>query len=187
MVVERLQNQVPAPDALGGRTVFPRRLDALFDDWFDRVYRFCLARTGSVVRAEEAASETFADAARLFADGRGDEVSEPWLFSVARRRVIDQWRSAERHRRRLEQIVANTPLVPVGPAEPVELSDDEHVRQALDALPERQRAAIVLRYVEEFSVTEVAEALEVGYQAAESLLARGRRGFVDAYQQARQR
>jgi RNA polymerase sigma-70 factor (ECF subfamily) len=69
----------------------------------------------------------------------------------------------------------------------VELSDDEHVRQALDALPERQRAAIVLRYVEEFSVTEVAEALEVGYQAAESLLARGRRGFVDAYQQARQR
>lgn len=184
MVVERLHNQVPAPDALGGQSVFPRRLEVLFDEWFVRIYQFCAARTGSVSRAEDAASETFADAARLFADGRGDEVSEAWLFTVARRRVIDQWRSAERHRQRLERVVVTTPLTPAGPDDPAGLDDDERVRDALGALPERQRAAIVLRYVEEFSVAEVADALEVGYEAAESLLARGRRGFVEAYRKA---
>ncbi|MEM8745746.1 MAG: sigma factor-like helix-turn-helix DNA-binding protein, partial [Actinomycetota bacterium] len=56
---------------------------------------------------------------------------------------------------------------------------------ALASLPERQRAAVVLRYVEEYSVSEVAEALDVGYEAAESLLARGRRGFVEAHRKAR--
>ncbi len=185
MIVARLPQRIAVPSGADGHLEVPRPLESLFEDWFDRIHQFCLSRTASATRAEEAAAETFADAARLFAEGRGDEVTQAWLFTVARRRVIDQWRSAERHRRRLERVVASTPATPSSPIAPIEFDDDEQVRTALASLPERQRAAIVLRYVEEFSVAEVAEALEVGYEAAESLLARGRRGFVTAHREAR--
>ncbi|MEM9747481.1 MAG: sigma-70 family RNA polymerase sigma factor [Actinomycetota bacterium] len=181
----RLRQRIPAPAAAGEQAELPHALDALFDAWFTRIHQFCLSRTASPTRAEDAASETFADAARMFADGRGDEVTEAWLFTVARRRVIDQWRSSERHRRRLGRVIASTPSMPTGPSAPIEFDEDEAVRAALASLPERQRAAVVLRYVEEYSVSEVAEALDVGYEAAESLLARGRRGFVEAHRKAR--
>ena len=72
------------------------RLSALFSAEFDVVYRYCLARTGSPSQAEEAVSESFADAARMFASGRGDQVNRPWLLAVARNRVIDTWRANER-------------------------------------------------------------------------------------------
>lgn len=51
------------------------------------------------------------------------------------------------------------------------------VRAALAQLPERQRAAIVLRHFEEYSNPEIAEALSVSVEAVESLLARGRRAL----------
>ena len=54
---------------------------------------------------------------------------------------------------------------------------------ALERLPDRQRAALVLRYLDEFSVTEVADAMDLTYTAVESLLARGRRSFATAYRQ----
>lgn len=185
VIVARLRQRIAALSGADGHLEVPRALESLFEDRFDRIHQFCLSRTASATRAEDAAAETFADAARLFAAGRGDEVTEAWLFTVARRRVIDQWRSAERHRRRLERLVASTPSNSTSPIAPIEFEDDEDVRTALVSLPERQRAALVLRYVEEFSVAEVAEALEVGYEAAESLLARGRRGFVTAHRKAR--
>ncbi|MFM9889007.1 MAG: sigma-70 family RNA polymerase sigma factor [Burkholderiales bacterium] len=50
----------------------------------------------------------------------------------------------------------------------------ERVRQALAALPVRQRAALVLRYYEERSQAEAAGLLGVSEGALESLLSRGR-------------
>ena len=49
------------------------------------------------------------------------------------------------------------------------------VDAALQALPDRQRAALVMCHYQGHSQTEAAEALEVSVEAVESLLARGRR------------
>lgn len=51
------------------------------------------------------------------------------------------------------------------------------VREALDALPERQRAAVALCYFEEVSGQDAAKALNVSVSALESLLVRGRRSL----------
>ena len=47
-------------------------------------------------------------------------------------------------------------------------------------LPERQRQAVSLRHIEELSNPEIAEILEVGVDAVESLTARGKRGLKAA-------
>jgi len=54
------------------------------------------------------------------------------------------------------------------------------LEQALSALPDRQRQAVVLRHLEGLSNPEIAEVMEVGVEAVESLVARGKRGLVAA-------
>ena len=49
------------------------------------------------------------------------------------------------------------------------------LRGALAQLPERQRQAVILRHLEGLSNPQIAEVMEIGVEAVESLLARARR------------
>ncbi len=172
-----MNRQVPGRDRLTRAD-----LVALYEANVDDLYRFCLARTGSQVVAEDATAEAFVAAARSFAAGRGSEIDRPWLFVVARRRIVDQWRSADRNRKRIERFRAAAPGERSARGDPSDVDEtSEHVLAALQSLPSRQRAALTLRYLDECSVAEVAAALHIEYRAAESLLARGRRGFSKAW------
>jgi RNA polymerase sigma-70 factor (ECF subfamily) len=51
---------------------------------------------------------------------------------------------------------------------------------ALDTLPDRQREAVVLRHIEGLSNPEIAQVLEIGVEAVESLTARGKRALAQA-------
>ncbi len=161
-----------------------QRLADLFDREFDAVYRYCLARTGDVAAADDAASEAFLAASRAVANGKGDDVDRPWLFVVAKNRMVDQWRSNERQRNRISKLMQlkrpEWSSASLGDFEPdTDLS--EQVIAALTSLPQRHRAALTLRYLDECSVSEVAQHLELGYTATESLLARARRSFAAAW------
>jgi RNA polymerase sigma-70 factor (ECF subfamily) len=151
-------------------------LSALFDAEFGGIYGFLVARCGSTAVAEDVAAETFVEAARAVTAGRIAEVTRSWLYMVARRRLIDHWRADERHRRRLERLRLQRSTRPLG-----DLLEDEMVLAALQSLPTRQRAALTLRYLDECSVAEVADTLDVSYRAAESLLSRAKVNFRSAY------
>ena len=164
------------PDVVLGRD----RLAELFESTFDDLFRYCLARTANRAVAEEAASEAFLAAARTVASGRGD-VDRAWLFVVARNRIVDGWRSAERRRRRFASLVALRRDV----EEDSDVADrlGEVVVDVMRQLPERQRAALALRYLDGCTVGEVAVELGIEYTAAESLLARGRRNFTTMWKE----
>lgn len=53
------------------------------------------------------------------------------------------------------------------------------LQAALTQLPERQRQAVVLRHIEGFSNPEIAEVMDIGVEAVESLTARGKRRLAD--------
>lgn len=162
-------------------------LQRLYRGEVKSVYGYLLARCGNPHVAEDLTTETFLNAADRFAAGRGEEVSGAWLMTVAKRRLVDHFRQAASQHRRIERFGRELGLVP--PAMPDDPADDdtEAVRRrvlgALESLPERHRAALALRYLDEHTVSEVADMLDVGYQAAESLLARARRGFVVAFEE----
>ena len=158
------------------------RLTELFDCNVDDLYRFCLARSGDPEMAADATSEVFLAAARLASEGRGVIVDRAWLFTVAKRRLIDQWRTASRELRRMERLGgARARNLGGDLGDEVRFVSAAEVVQALASLPDRQRAALTLRYLDECSVSEVASALSIEYSAAESLLARGRRSFEQAW------
>jgi RNA polymerase sigma-70 factor (ECF subfamily) len=152
------------------------QLGRLFDEELDSVHGFLVARCGSTQIAEDVTGDVFVEAARRVAEGRGKEVTASWLMTVARRRLIDHWRRSATRSRTVESLARMRP-----PASAEGDDMDDRALAALSSLPDRQRAALTLRYLEEFSVSEIAEALCIGYQAAESLLARARRSFANAY------
>lgn len=53
------------------------------------------------------------------------------------------------------------------------------LQDALNRLPERQKQAVVLRHIEGLSNPEIAEIMEVGVEAVESLTARGKRALAN--------
>ena len=54
------------------------------------------------------------------------------------------------------------------------------LNEALASLPDRQRQAVVLRHIEGLSNPEIAEVMQIGVEAVESLTARGKRALAAA-------
>ena len=150
------------------------RDEAAFRAWYDatlpRVYGYLLLRTGRDHQvAEDLTQETFAEfvRSRHRYDGRTDLV--PWIIGIARHRLADHYRRAERRQRSLLRFVTERER-----PQPIFERSGDPILEALDALPPAQRAAVVLRYVDDLPVREVARLLHRSESATESLLSRAR-------------
>jgi RNA polymerase sigma-70 factor (ECF subfamily) len=100
-----------------------------------------------------------------------------WLYRVLYNLCMDQLRSrrVEASERLDGEFAESVPDETPGGEERLSgLQREARVREAMDRLPVRQRAAIVLCYYEERSQVEAAALLGVSEGALESLLSRGR-------------
>lgn len=123
----------------------------------DRVYRYCLARTGNVHDAEDLVAEAFArylvEAERV---RTGRELA--WLYAVAR-----NLRSNERRRdARLEL----REIVPETGAEAEATLADEPLWNAVRSLPKRQQHVVYLKVLEDRTYADVARLLGTSEAAA---------------------
>ena len=122
------------------------------------VLRVCRALLGPT-DAADAWSETFLSALRAYPHLRPGSNVRAWLVTIAHRKAIDQLRGATRRPRPSGDL----PEIPTvdQPPEP-----DDELRAALDTLPDKQRRAVIYRYLADLSYTEVAELLECSPSAA---------------------
>jgi RNA polymerase sigma-70 factor (ECF subfamily) len=150
--------------------------DLAFRAWYEatlpQVYAYLFHRCGrDQALAEELTQQTFVDAIRTHGRTTAEDPVK-WLIGVARHRLADHFRALERRERGFLRLVARSdrPAVTwVGVREP-----DDDLSDALRRLPAAQRAAIVLRYVDDQPVREVGRLLGRSESAVESLLSRGR-------------
>jgi RNA polymerase sigma-70 factor, ECF subfamily len=157
-------------------------LGTLYDQYVDAVYAAASRLTADRQIAEEVVQETFLalwNRAELFNPAIGSLAA--WLHTIARNRTVDRLRAAgrrpslvpfsatgsedEQGSAALDRLVATGTILggaglgpgPEGELESTELR--ELLRDALDALPDAERTAIVLAYREELSQAEIAERL----------------------------
>ena len=103
----------------------------------------------------------------------GQAKFETWLYRVTLNQCYDRLR--KKTAEPLEA-AANVPDEADGPDHGLEVAAlQSEVADALQELPERQRAAILLCHYQERGNIEAAEILGISVEALESLLARGRR------------
>lgn len=134
---------------------------------------------GDTAEAEDVAQEAMLRLWRIapdWQDGRA-QVST-WLYRVVTNLCVDRLR--RRTAAPLDQIEEPADGRPGVVADMMQASRAAALEAALDGLPDRQRQAVVLRHFEGLSNPEIAAVMEVGVEAVESLLARGKRGLVAA-------
>lgn len=158
-------------------------------DWLDamlpRIYGYFLPRVGfRIDRAEDLTQETFLAAVRSGSVPATLNDIAPWLFTIARHRLIDHYRRQDRERRFLRQredINDEIDQIPVPNLDLQSIAVREEIAGVLDRLKPRHRAALVVRYLDGFTSVETADLLGMSVSATESLLARARQAFRREY------
>ena len=150
----------------------PEAFAELYRRHMQPIYRFHLARTGSVPDAQDLTSQTFLAALESLKSYRGRGSFRGWLFAVARHKLMDHYR----RRRPEESLEHATDLVAYEP--PLEESaairlDMAQVVQALRTLPETQAEALTLRVFGELSAAETGAVMGKSETAVRMLVHRG--------------
>ncbi len=144
-----------------------------FDDFYRAEYPGLVALTVAILGrrsgADDLVQEAMIDAFRRWGRLAHYDAPRAWV-----RRVIVQ-RAAKvdrKHRNELDAQLRSARQVRPGPEPAEEL--DPQLRSALAALPLQQRAAMALHYLDDLSVSEIAEALGVSEGSVKTHLSRGR-------------
>lgn len=135
---------------------------ALYEHFFDRIYRYVSFKTGSASEAEDITGEVFVrmlESINKF-KWQGHPFSS-WLFRIAHNLVVDNFRrKGKRNIVSLENTTTNVEAVAVDVDQHIdtELSMGE-VRKAMVGLTDLQKEVISLRFAAGLSVSETAQAI----------------------------
>lgn len=144
------------------------RLEALYSRHSRSAIRLAFLMTGDEHQAQDIAQEAFAKIAGRFADLRDPDALPGYLRTT----VLNLSRGHLRRLRTQREYLKRTPS-----REPVVPDDDPGRRdamwRALQRLPYRQRAALVLRYYVDLSERQAADVLGCSVSAMKSLVTRG--------------
>jgi RNA polymerase sigma-70 factor (ECF subfamily) len=156
----------------GEPEAFARLVEIHQTNLFVRIYRWI----GQKEAAEEITQDVFLKAYRDLKNFRGDAKFSTWLFQIALNRCRDFWRAQKR------SPAGWVPLEEArGAAEPGDPADLEaernqkarNLRRALAELPEIYRETLALRFLNDLSCQEIAEATGQGISNVKMRLLRG--------------
>lgn len=165
---------------------------ALFDSFFPRLYRFALARLdGDQDAARDVVQQTFCKAIEHLETYRGEAALYTWFCQVCRNVVTDYRRALHREARTvvLLEDQPNVRAILEAFAAPATEQPDLRawqqdvrrlVQATVDTLPEHYSDILEWKYVDGWSVADIAGHLNIGTKAAESLLTRARSAFREA-------
>jgi len=154
-----------------------------YEEALPRVYGYFVHRCGgSAATAEDLTQDTFLAAVAELKKERRVVSPTPWIYGIARHKLLDYYRRRERQ----DRPFAITATMEA-PEDELVIEDEQRARDgavaALAAVGASQRAALVLCYLDGYSVPETAQFLGKSVEAVESLLARGRQSFKRAYRE----
>jgi len=134
----------------------PALFGELYELNFERVYAYALRRVGSRAEAEDVTAETFHQALANLKrfEWRGIPFAA-WLFRIAGNLISDRWQRAGREVSDDAQLES----AQVSPAAIEEVERRATLFRLVNTLPEEQRRVVVLRFVEQKSIKEVAGAI----------------------------
>ena len=164
----------------------------LFDKYKSRVITYCYRFCNSRAVAEELAQETFLKVYKAARGYRPKARFSTWLYKIATNVCLNEIRRPV-YRNRAESLDGATdneaPAMVSKPManrqeRPDTLFESQEqqllVRQAMEQLPEKQRAALLLRIEGEFSYNEIGQQINRSENHVKTLIHRGRQRLKKA-------
>ena len=163
-------------DPVAGRDLLARLAPMLFG--------YATRVLGDRAEAEDVVQDTMMRLWKIAPEWRqGEAKVSTWAYRVMVNLCTDRLR---RRKTRAQVPLDDVAEPPDDLASAVEVMTEaaraDALNAALEALPERQRQAVILRHLEGFSNPEIARIMDIGVEAVESLTARGKRALKAALQ-----
>jgi RNA polymerase sigma-70 factor (ECF subfamily) len=183
----------------------PEDLDRQLEQHRTELTAYAYRMLGSAFEAEDAVQETFLRALKGFKGFEGRAALRSWLYRIATNVCLDMLGGKERRARPMDLALAKTADAPLGEPLPevtwiLPVPDDRVVPQdgdpaevaesretirlafvaALQHLPPKQRAVLILHEVLRWKASEVAELLETSVASVNSALQRARATLATA-------
>lgn len=154
MLVVAEHEQLPVPQARAG-------ISGAWGVLFQRYQLPLYVYVFELVRDEQASldvvQETFINAVRHIGGLRDDQKFGSWLFGIAHQKCLQRWRRQDRERGTLEEISDAPTEFEDDPRELLIRREREgEFMRLLNQLPLPQRAVLLLHFVEDFSLDEIA-------------------------------
>jgi RNA polymerase sigma-70 factor (ECF subfamily) len=132
----------------------PSRFAELYEENFARVWAFVIRRVRDRSAAQDVTSEVFHQALANLKrfEWRGIPFAA-WLFRIAANLISDRW---QRSGREVSDDSGKADAVQVSPVEIEDIERRATLFRLVDTLPAEQRRVVVLRFVEQKSIKEVA-------------------------------
>jgi len=174
---------VATPEALSGAAARQgHAAEVLFTRYRDQIYRFCYARLRSREEAEDATQNVFMRVHMALKRGVVPEYEAAWLYKIAHNVCLSRGASTARRSRLETPHAFDEDDVQVAARE-VRHDELAGLSDALYAMPDKMRKAILLREWQGLSYAEIAEAMGLTVPAVETLLFRARRQLAAALEQ----
>jgi RNA polymerase sigma-70 factor (ECF subfamily) len=145
---------------------------ALYEAYKDKVYSIALYFFhGDSAAASDAAQQVFLKLITNIAQFRGESGFSTWLYRMVVNTCMDSARSAKRR-----ETVAELDRIPVAASHEDDLARAQaagRLQAALSSLPPKLRLPILLRYFEDFSYSQMADALKCSAGTVASRLHKG--------------
>jgi len=163
--MERTDPELVTLCLAGQREAFAELVDRHQDAVFNLAYRM----TNNHQDAADLAQEAFIRAFQKLYSYKPEYPFKNWVLGICANQTRNRFRSEARRRAVEARLVQETVTGPESP-------DPRHalLEQALQRLPEQARVPLVLKYMDGFSLEEIAQTLRLGLSAVKMRLARGR-------------
>ncbi len=150
-----------------------RALGEIYERYHQQLYRFCLAMVRNPEDAQDALQNTMVKVLRALPGEKRKIELKPWLYRIARNEAVEVLRR-RRDSAELEPELAAAP----GVAETVETRERLRTLLAdLEQLPERQRAALLMRELSGMGFAEIGIAFDTSAAVARQTLYEARLGL----------
>ncbi len=149
----------------------PTAFAPLYRAYVTPVFRYLYSRLGNEAEAEDLTSQVFMEALESLNRYRHRGEFRAWLFSIARHRLLNQWRRRpmESGVDRVDEVLSSRddPLT-----ETVRKEEIESLKGLVEGLEEVEQDLLRLRFVAELSFGEIAVVLRISEGAAKKRLYR---------------
>ena len=163
-----------------------KEFEALYRDYFPRIYAFLFKLTENRDLAEELTQETFYQAFIAFYRFRGDSDVFTWLASIAKHTY---YRWLRKNKRQIDSVDPEA-LIEAYSESASEHTEDtverrmaaERVRHALAQLPKKYRDVTILRVYADMSFAQIGDALQISENSARVIFFRAKKMMMEAIQ-----